>query len=66
MTQFTKTIIAGMSVQARLDGIEEFRGILGSGTRLLQLSRSTPYLSSALVGHKRVSFSSNFLHPEAS
>ena len=50
-------ILAGMSLQARLDGMEEFSGIVGSGTRLLQCSRSTPYLSSALVGHKRVSTS---------
>ena len=50
-------ILAGMSLQARLDGMEEFNGIFGSGTRMLQISRSTPYLSSALVGHKRVSAS---------
>ena len=54
-----KYILAGMSLQARLDGMEEFSGISGSGTRLLQISRSTPYLSSALVGHKRVSTSPN-------
>ena len=41
-------------MQAKLDGIEEFRGIQGYGARLLQISRSTPYLSAALIGHKRV------------
>lgn len=35
--------------------IEEFWGIVNFGTKLLQISRSTPYLTSALIGHKQVS-----------
>jgi hypothetical protein len=34
--------------------VEEFWGILNYGTRLLQISRSTPYVSTALIGHKQV------------
>lgn len=42
-------------LQARLGKAEELLGIQGYGARLLQISRSTPYLTAALIGHKRVS-----------
>lgn len=48
--------------KAKLEGMEEFRGIQGYGARLLQISRSTPYLSAALIGHKKVR---RCLHPYA-
>ena len=43
-----------LCLQAKLEGMDEFRGIQGYGPRLLQISRRTPYLTAALIGHKRV------------
>jgi hypothetical protein len=33
---------------------EELAGVEGKGTRLLQISRSTPFVTAALIGHKQV------------
>lgn len=33
---------------------EELAGVEGKGTRLLQISRSTPLVTAALIGHKQV------------
>lgn len=44
------------SNQEKVTGFrEEFWGIINFGTKLLQISRSTPYLTAALIGHKQVS-----------
>ena len=41
--------------------MEELQSIPTFATRLLQISRSTPYLIAALIGHKRVCCSADVL-----
>ena len=44
----------GLCVQAKVDKVEELMLLGNLGTKLLQISRSTPYLTTALIGHKSV------------
>ena len=51
-------------LQMKVSSAEELAGIGGKGTKLLQISRSTPLLTAALIGHKQArsrasSYSSN-------
>lgn len=41
-------------LQKKLEVAEELEGVAGLGPRLLQISRSTPYVTAALIGHKQV------------
>ena len=41
-------------MQDQLSKVEELQSIQTFATKLLQISRSTPYLVAALIGHKRV------------
>ncbi len=41
-------------LQKKLEAAEELDGIAGHGPRLLQISRSTPYVTAALIAHKQV------------
>ena len=47
--------------QEQLSKVEELQSIPTFATRLLQISRSTPYLIAALIGHKRVCCSADVL-----
>lgn len=40
--------------QAKVEKVEELFPLFNYGTKLLQISRSTPYLTTALIGHKSV------------
>ena len=48
-------------MQDQLSKVEELQSIQTFATRLLQISRSTPYLIAALIGHKRVCCSTDML-----
>ena len=41
-------------LQEKVVHAEELVGIEGKGTRLLQISRSTPLVTAAIIGHKQV------------
>ena len=41
-----------LSAQSRLRGVPELRNVEGDGAKLLQLARSTPFVTCTLVGHK--------------
>lgn len=41
-----------LSAQSRLRGVPELRNVKGDGAKLLQLARSTPFVTCTLVGHK--------------
>ena len=47
--------------QDQLSKVEELQSIQTFATKLLQISRSTPYLIAALIGHKRVCCSRDML-----
>ena len=40
--------------QVKLEQVEELALLHNLGTKLLQISRSTPFLTTALIGHKAV------------
>lgn len=41
-------------MQAKVDIVDDLMLLGNLGTKLLQISRSTPYLTTALIGHKSV------------
>ena len=41
-------------MQMKVEAAEELAGVASKGTKLLQISRSTPLVTAALIGHKQV------------